>query len=109
VAVTPPRGSISISHPRTVVDEHWWNGWFSALTTRKLQPSAHRSEQPLTADIRTWVDAWNENPNPVRVAQISRRDPRTPRRLLRRLNKGAEPEILTYATLQANRTLILIA
>ncbi len=38
--------------------------WFSALTTKKLQRSAHRSAKELAADSRAWVDAWNENPRP---------------------------------------------
>lgn len=38
--------------------------WFSALTTKKLQRSAHRSARELATDIRTWADAWNENPTP---------------------------------------------
>jgi transposase len=38
--------------------------WFSALTTKKLQRSAHRSVKELADDIRAWADAWNENPKP---------------------------------------------
>ena len=38
--------------------------WFSALTTKKLQRSAHRNVKELAADINTWVAAWNENPKP---------------------------------------------
>jgi transposase len=38
--------------------------WFSALTTKKLQRSAHRSAKELAADIEQWVDTWNENPRP---------------------------------------------
>jgi transposase len=38
--------------------------WFSALTTKKLQRSAHRSANELAADIQTWVDNWNDNPTP---------------------------------------------
>jgi hypothetical protein len=38
--------------------------WFSALTTKKLQRSAHRSVKALAADIRNWVETWNENPKP---------------------------------------------
>jgi transposase len=38
--------------------------WFSALTTKKLQRSAHRNTKELAADIQTWVDTWNENPKP---------------------------------------------
>jgi transposase len=38
--------------------------WFSALTTKKLQRSAHRSVKELAADIRAWADHWNDNPTP---------------------------------------------
>jgi transposase len=38
--------------------------WFSALTTKKLQRSAHRNTKQLATDITTWVDSWNENPKP---------------------------------------------
>lgn len=38
--------------------------WFSALTTKKLQRSAHRSAKELADDIRAWVDNWNEDPKP---------------------------------------------
>ncbi len=38
--------------------------WFSALTTKKLQRSAHRSVNALAADITAWVETWNENPRP---------------------------------------------
>jgi len=38
--------------------------WFSALTTKKLQRSAHDSVAELAADIRDWVDTWNDNPQP---------------------------------------------
>jgi transposase len=38
--------------------------WFSALTTKKLQRSAHRSAKELAADIQTWVNTWNDNPKP---------------------------------------------
>ena len=38
--------------------------WFSALTTKKLQRSAHRSVKELAADIKAWVKIWNEDPKP---------------------------------------------
>ena len=38
--------------------------WFSALTTKKLQRSAHRSVKELAADIEAWVANWNESPTP---------------------------------------------
>ena len=36
--------------------------WFSALTTKTLQRSAHRSATELAADITAWIETWNENP-----------------------------------------------
>ena len=38
--------------------------WFSALTTKKLQRSAHTSVKELAADITAWVETWNDNPKP---------------------------------------------
>lgn len=38
--------------------------WFSALTTKKLQRSAHRSVKALTVDIHAWVENWNQDPKP---------------------------------------------
>jgi transposase len=38
--------------------------WFSALTTKKLQRSAHRSVKALAKDIEAWTANWNENPKP---------------------------------------------
>ena len=40
--------------------------WFSALTTKKLQRSAHRNAKELADDIVAWVNAWNENPTPFK-------------------------------------------
>ena len=38
--------------------------WFSALTTKKLQRSAHDSVAELAADITAWVEVWNDDPKP---------------------------------------------
>ena len=38
--------------------------WFSALTTKKLQRSAHNSVAELAADINAWVTVWNDDPKP---------------------------------------------
>jgi len=38
--------------------------WFSALTTKKLQRSAHRTVKELAADITAWAETWNEDPKP---------------------------------------------
>jgi transposase len=61
-----------LRHPRfhlhlTPTHSSWLNlveRWFAELTTRKLRRSAHRSVAELEADIRGWVDAWNEDPKP---------------------------------------------
>jgi transposase len=38
--------------------------WFAELTNRKLRRSAHRSVAELEADLRAWIDAWNDDPRP---------------------------------------------
>jgi hypothetical protein len=38
--------------------------WFSALTTKKLQRSAHRCVKELAADINAWAATWNDDPKP---------------------------------------------
>jgi transposase len=61
-----------LRHPRfhfhfTPTYGSWMNlveRWFSALTTKKLQRSAHRNVKELAADIISWVATWNENPRP---------------------------------------------
>jgi transposase/transposase-like protein len=61
-----------LRHPRfhfhfTPTYGSWMNlveRWFSALTTKKLQRSAHRNVKELAADIMAWVATWNQNPKP---------------------------------------------
>ena len=38
--------------------------WFAELTVKKLRRSAHKSVAHLNADIRAWIDTWNENLRP---------------------------------------------
>ncbi len=38
--------------------------WFGELTTKKLRRGAHRSVRELNADIRAWIENWNDNPKP---------------------------------------------
>jgi transposase len=60
------------AHPRFVLhftptSSSWLNlveRWFAELTTKKLQRSAHLSVAALNADIRAWIETWNENPKP---------------------------------------------
>ena len=59
-------------HPRFVLhftptSSSWLNlveRWFAELTTKKLQRSTHRSVAELNADVRAWIDTWNDNPKP---------------------------------------------
>jgi transposase len=60
------------AHPRFVLhftptSSSWLNlveRWFGELTTKKLQRGTHRSARELNADIRAWIDTWNDNPRP---------------------------------------------
>ena len=69
---TPAIHKWLLQHPRftfhfTPTSSSWVNlveRWFAELTRKKLQRSAHRSIKELTADIESWIAAWNENPKP---------------------------------------------
>ena len=60
------------AHPRfalhfTPTSSSWLNlveRWFGELTTKKLRRGAHRSVRALNADIRAWIDTWNDHPRP---------------------------------------------
>jgi transposase len=60
------------THPRFVLhftptSSSWLNlveRWFAELTTKKLRRGAHTSVRQLNADIRAWIDTWNDNPRP---------------------------------------------
>src|ERR687897_322526 len=57
-------------HPRfhvhfTPTSSSWLNQverWFAELTAKLLQRGVHTSVQALEADIRAWIQAWNEDP-----------------------------------------------
>jgi transposase len=61
-----------LAHPRFVLhftptSSSWLNlveRWFAELTTKQLRRGSHRSVRELNADIRAWIDSWNENPRP---------------------------------------------
>jgi hypothetical protein len=38
--------------------------WFAELTTKLLQRGVHTSVQALEADIRAWIETWNQDPKP---------------------------------------------
>ncbi|MDP2232902.1 MAG: IS630 family transposase [Actinomycetota bacterium] len=61
-----------LAHPRFVLhfiptSASWLNlveRWFAELTERKIRRGTHRSVLELNADIRDWMEHWNENPRP---------------------------------------------
>jgi transposase len=69
---TPAIHDWLLRHPRfhfhfTPTYGSWMNlveRWFSALTTKKLQRSAHASVKALATDIQTWIEGWNNDPKP---------------------------------------------
>jgi transposase len=38
--------------------------WFGLLTDKMIRRSVHKSVQALEADIRKWIEHWNEDPRP---------------------------------------------
>src|SRR5262245_35923628 len=60
------------AHPRftlhfTPTSSSWLNlveRWFAELTTKKLRRGTHTSVRQLNADIRTWIENWNNDPRP---------------------------------------------
>ncbi len=59
-------------HPRfrlhfTPTGSSWINQverWFGYLTSQKIRRGVHKSVQALEADIRAWIEDWNQNPRP---------------------------------------------
>ena len=60
------------AHPRfhlhfTPTSSSWLNlveRWFAELTSKLLRRGAHRHVRALNADIRAWIETWNDNPRP---------------------------------------------
>jgi transposase len=69
---TPEVKKWLLRHPRfhlhfTPTSSSWMNlveRWFAELTNRKLRRSAHRSVTELEADVRKWINEWNNDPKP---------------------------------------------
>jgi len=38
--------------------------WFGFLTDQMIRRGAHKSVQALEADIRAWIEHWNDDPKP---------------------------------------------
>ena len=69
---TPKIGRWLAARPRfhlhfTPTSSSWLNlveRWFAELTNKLLRRGAHRTVRALNADIRAWIETWNENPRP---------------------------------------------
>jgi transposase len=61
-----------VRHPRftlhfTPTYSSWLNlveRWFAELTSKWLRRGTHRSTKELVASIRTWIERWNDEPQP---------------------------------------------
>jgi transposase len=61
-----------LRHPRfhlhfTPTSGSWLNmveRWFAELSTKKIKRGAHTSVKSLEADIRDWIEHWNDDPRP---------------------------------------------
>ena len=69
---TPAIKAWLAKHPRvhlhfTPTGSSWLNQverWFGYLTDQKIRRGAHKSVQALEADIRSWINSWNDDPKP---------------------------------------------
>jgi len=69
---TPAIQKWLLAHPRFVLhftptSSSWLNlveRWFGELTMKKLRRGTHHSVRDLNADIRSWIENWNDNPRP---------------------------------------------
>lgn len=69
---TPTIARWLAAHPRfqlhfTPTSSSWLNQverWFGLLTDKQLRRGVHKSVPALEKDIRTWINNWNENPQP---------------------------------------------
>jgi transposase len=91
---TPKVKAWLAAHPRFVLhftptSSSWINlveRWFSELTTKMLKRGQHRSVRQLNAEIRRWIDTWNENPRPYVWTKTAEQILDSIRRYLERIN-----------------------
>ena len=82
------------AHPRfqvhyTPTYSSWINQverWFAYLTDDLLRRGDHRSVHALETDIRAWVQAWNQNPQPFIWTKTAEQILDSLRRLIQRIN-----------------------
>jgi len=62
--------------------------WFAYLTTQLLQRSVHKSVQALEADVRGWIDTWNDAPKPFAWKKTAEEILNSLARYLQRISGG---------------------
>jgi len=85
-------------HPRfhlhfTPTSSSWLNlveRWFGELTNKLLKRGAHRSVRALNADIRAWIETWNENPRPYLWTKPAERILESIARYCQRINQTGD-------------------
>ena len=85
-------------HPRfhlhfTPTGSSWINQverWFGYLADQMLRRGVHKSVQALEADIRTWIDRWNENPKPFTWTKTAEEILESLARYLEKISPAAE-------------------
>jgi transposase len=84
-------------HPRfhlhfTPTGSSWINQverWFGYLTDQMIRRGVHKSVQALEADIRAWIEDWNENPKPFTWTKTAEEIINSLARYIERISGGA--------------------
>jgi hypothetical protein len=59
--------------PGTGHRDHLRPGGFGYLTDQMIRRAVHKSVQALEADIRAWIENWNQNPRPFTWTKTAER------------------------------------
>ncbi len=94
---TPAVNAWLSRHPRfhvhfTPTSSSWVNQverWFASITDELIRRGSHASVQALEADIRAWVDAWNDDPKPFVWTKTAEQILQSLGRLLTRISGAA--------------------
>jgi transposase len=87
-------------HPRftihfTPTGSSWINQverWFGYLTDQMLRRGVHKSVQALEADIRNWIERWNQDPRPFAWVKTAEEILESLARYLEKISLAAEEE-----------------
>jgi len=85
-------------HPRftihfTPTGSSWINQverWFGYLTDQMLRRGVHKSVQALEADIRNWIERWNQDPRPFAWVKTAEEILESLARYLEKISLAAE-------------------